>query len=79
MRPSHRPSKALILPLRQRLVLEAFFAGRVSAGGLAAALAAAAERDTAELELALHAPRQRGLRRRTARGRAWSAARARGS
>ena len=61
-----RPAISVEVPVRQRRVLEAFFAGHLPAGQLDRALAVAAEMDTAEVEAAL-APRpsrtQRRLRR----------------
>lgn len=48
-----RPAVSVHLPARQRRVLDAFFAGHLPAGQLDRALAAAAELDTAELDLRL--------------------------
>ncbi len=62
-----RPAISVQLPARQQRVLDAFFAGHLPAGQLDRALAAAAEADTAELELRLGEARRAAPARRLGR------------
>jgi hypothetical protein len=57
--PRRRPAISVKLPARQQRVLDAFFAGHLPAGQLDRQLAAAAEMDTAEVELAIAEQRRR--------------------
>lgn len=54
-----RPAISVKLPVHQQRVLDAFFAGHLPAGQLDQALAAAAQMDTSEVEVALATGRRR--------------------